>query len=134
MNIDFSNSLMKCLIELAGTILVSLSCISVRYLISWLKSKTENEILKNSLDELDEAIETGIWFVEQTSVKTYKETNNWNAHTQELVLKECIEYVNSRLSDRTLGYLNKNQETINQQIEAAIESRLGQLHYLEKRG
>lgn len=115
------------LVDIAGTVFVSLACVGLSYAVSWVKIKIKSDKLKDALSELEIAIVDGIYYVEQTLVKRFKASDEWDEIAQEEALNECYSYVCSSLSDATKQLLS-NEDEIKSMIIRKIESKLGMLH------
>ena len=71
------------LLDVLGAILLGLLCGVVRYSIAWIKGRVNNDKLQAALDELGSAVLDGVYFTEQTIVKTLKEENGWTAEAKQ---------------------------------------------------
>lgn len=124
------------LVDVLGTVLMTLLCIGVRYVIAWIKSRTHSETLNTALKELEDVVIEGIYFTEQTAVRELKATGNWNVTTQQEVLKECQAYIESTLSKKATNFLTNNltADQLSDLITNKIESALGRIHAAEPGG
>ena len=67
-------------------------------------------------------LEDGVGFIEQTFVRLAKEGGTWNTTTQREALEDCIKYIQSNLTQKTLDILTEDKEDIEDWIEAKIEA------------
>lgn len=118
------------IVDVLGSVLMTLLCIGVRYVIGWVKNRSHSEALNSALEELEKVVLEGIYFTEQTAVRELKATGNWNLTTQQEVLKECQAYIETTLSKKATEFLTNNltADQLSDLITNKIESALGQLH------
>lgn len=117
------------LVDLAATVLISIICLVMSELATWIKSKVENEHSKNAIDELERTVTDGIHFVEQTLVSQYKANGSWNETTKRQVREECLTYIEHTLTEQTKKYLTEDTKTtLESLIFCKIEAELGRIH------
>ena len=106
---------------LAMALATALICL-IRSGIARFISKCTSEKTQLALQEFQTVLEDGVGFIEQTFVRLAKEGGTWNTTTQREALEDCIKYIQSNLTQKTLDILTEDKEDIEDWIEAKIEA------------
>ena len=108
------------ILSIVGTIIT----VAGGYLTSFLKSKINNEKLKDILVEADKTVSDGVRYVYQTYVESLKGTDLWNAEAMNEANQKALDYVRNRLPQDAQAYISSQgrniEEWILEQIEIAI--------------
>lgn len=117
------------LVKVVSTIVLTLICWAIKNGIAWLQAKTKNVKVKAALDELERVVIDGIFYMEQTTVKAFKENGCWNEGTQAQVLAGCRSYVLNTLTEEAKLLLTEDNKTsIEELVRTKIEAQLGMIH------
>ncbi len=106
---------------LAMALATALICL-IRSGIAWFSAKCTSEKTQLALQEFQTVLEDGVGFIEQTFVRLAKEGGTWSTTTQREALEDCIKYIQSNLTQKTLDILTEDKEDIEDWIEAKIEA------------
>lgn len=106
---------------LAMALATALICL-IRSGIARFSAKCTSEKTQLALQEFQTVLEDGVGFIEQTFVRLAKEGGTWNTTTQREALEDCIKYIQSNLTQKTLDILTEDKEDIEDWIEAKIEA------------
>ena len=118
-----TNTIITSLIGVLCTIITAVTTtILIPSLSKWLKSKTNNEILKGVIDDITQTVQTSVGMFEQTMVKQLKADGKWNAESQSMVLRAAVQETVSNLSSKTIKALNDEKSDVNELIIRYIES------------
>lgn len=123
----------KSLIELVFTILSSvITIILLPAVAAWLKSKTDNELIKSVITDITETVATCVDHCEQTTVAALKNSNSWDKAAQEEVLQTVTNNVIDSLLDTTKKIIDKNGIDINALVVQHIEAYINQSKKLKE--
>lgn len=116
-------------IETLCAVVLGLSCGILKYAISWVRSRIKDEKLNKAIDDLGQIIEAGIFYAEQTVVKSYKENGGWTDEAKTEAKNACSAYVSENLTQETTKLLQDAFNTqLSQVISNQIEATLGKMH------
>lgn len=123
-----SEVIMNSLAELIVSVLfLIISTILVPAVAAWLRSKTESEILKSVISDIEQTVKTSVNFVEQTVVGQYKSDGKWDSDAQKHALEMATAEVLHNLAMSTHNYLLSEgvdeEEVVHRYIESYIQSK-----------
>lgn len=116
---NITNTIINEMICLIFSIIATVvSSILLPAISSWIKSKTENEILQTAISD----ITTTVNQYEQTMVTTLKKCGKWDTDAQRNVLERVVEDVVENLLDTTKRTLENNGQGLEDVVTRYIES------------
>lgn len=121
--------ILNAVVETLCAAILGLSCGVIKYALSNLKVKIHNEKLNNALDDLSQVVEAGIYYAEQTVVKSFKENGGWTEEAKQQAKTACQCYITENLTAETTKLLTDEfNTTLTQVISNQIEATLGKMH------
>lgn len=116
----FYDNLIKLIFSIASSIIVPM-------IFAWIRSKCQNERLRALLTDAENAVSTSVDFIEQTFVKSMKDSGKWDADAMKVAMNEAAENAMNMLLESSKTMLENNgvdiREYIVTKIEAYIQSK-----------
>lgn len=120
---NITNTIINEMICLIFSIIATVvSSILLPAISSWIKSKTENEILQTAISDITTTVQTTVNQYEQTMVTTLKKCGKWDTDAQRNVLERVVEDVVENLLDTTKRTLENNGQGLEDVVTRYIES------------
>lgn len=116
---DVLISIVSGLVGLAFTVT---SVLLVPMLVTWLKSKTKNEVLKNALDRAGKIIIDAANTTTQTYVEGLKKAGKFDAEAQKVAFQMTMDAVLKLLNEETKQAIMDTYGDLNAWLKTAIES------------
>ena len=114
------DNLIKLVFSIATTIIVPM-------IFAWIKSKCQNEKLRSLLTDVQDAVSASVDYIEQTFVKSMKESGKWDSDAMKVAMSEAAENAMNMLLESSKSMLEQNgvdvREYIVTKIEAYIQSK-----------
>ena len=114
------DNLIKLVFSIATTIIVPM-------IFAWIKSKCQNEKLRSLLTDAQDAVSASVDYIEQTFVKSMKESGKWDSDAMKVAMSEAAENAMNMLLESSKSMLEQNgvdvREYIITKIEAYIQSK-----------
>lgn len=114
------DNLIKLVFSIATTIIVPM-------IFAWLKSKCQNERIQSLLTDAENAVSASVDYIEQTFVKSMKDSGKWDADAMKVAMSEATENAVNMLLSSSKDLLERNgvdvREYIVTKIEAYIQSK-----------
>lgn len=114
------DNLIKLVFSIATSIIVPM-------IFSWIKSKCQNERIHSLLTDAESAVSASVDYIEQTFVRSMKESGKWNSDAMKVAISEATENAVNMLLASSKDMLEKNgvdvREYIVTKIEAYIQSK-----------
>jgi uncharacterized membrane protein YraQ (UPF0718 family) len=119
------NSLLITILEILASIAVAvLTGVVLPKVSSWLKAKTNSQVLNTAIDDLTQTVTTSVNYVEQTFVKQLKADGKWDADTQKEALTKAVDEVLVNLTYETVTSLQTNGNNIRDVVTRYVESTI----------
>lgn len=114
------DNLIKLVFSIATTIIVPM-------IFAWLKSKCQNERIQSLLTDAENAVSASVDYIEQTFVRSMKDSGKWDADAMKVAMSEATENAVNMLLSSSKDLLERNgvdvREYIVTKIEAYIQSK-----------
>lgn len=114
------DNLIKLVFSIATTIIVPM-------IFAWLKSKCQNERIQSLLTDAENAVSASVDYIEQTFVKSMKDSGKWDSDAMKVAMSEATENAVNMLLSSSKDLLERNgvdvREYIVTKIEAYIQSK-----------
>lgn len=112
------------LLPIIQTVLTGLACWAVSAFISWLKSKTKSDKLKNALTAAEELVNKTVKETTQTYVDELKKAGTFDLEAQKEAFKITYNKIKEQLTDEMRAALETQCSDIDCYIKTLIESSI----------
>lgn len=116
------NTITQILIEILSTAVATALICLMKAGVDWIGTKCKSEKVQLALQEFQTVLEDGVGYIEQTLVRTAKESNTWNIASQKEALASCIEYIKENVTEKAWDILTEDKDDIEAWVEAKIEA------------
>lgn len=122
------------LTEIFKVCIIPLLGVLTAFIVAWIKSKinnvnakTDNELLKSTLDTVEAIVINAIIATNQTYVDSLKEQNAFDTEAQKKAFQKTYDVVMASLTEDTKNGLTKLTTDLNLYITEMIEAKIKQL-------